>query len=1574
MNRAAWAGMALALVVLCPPVLALDAEEAAFLDIINQYRLANGVPPLALSPTLTQASELHSQDMADHDYFSHYSLDGRSPYDRMVQAGYNYATWMGENIAAGFVTAAQVFQGWKNSPGHDANMLRPNFVVIGIGRAYNASSHYGWYWTTDFGGYDDSGAPPAPIVTSPTHPSRDLWYANHSPVFEWEGVPDAEGYSFLIDHSPYTTPDSSIDSNTTSATYSNLQDGTWYFHVRAKTPTGWGQASHYRINVDCTPPEPPAIASSTHPDQDAQYPNDDPSFSWSPLPDTSGISGYSYLLDREALTTPDEVLDTYSTYKSYHDLQEGLWYFHVRCVDRAGNWGPASHFRIAVRFLPSADFEAAPRNGYEPLSVAFTDLSLSRTGITNWSWDFGDGCTSRENNPVHLYLREGVYSVSLEVWESDGDHDRISKTDYIRVATPAPDDFLVASVAKDWEPIIGSSLFGAFALEDSYVSPDQPAVNHGHEPLLLCDSQGSSIYLAMDLSAIPTGATILDAGLSLYFQSGIGLVDPHVRVSYIEDDSWTEAEICWDNAPLHPDMDCESKEFLAFPGMYARFNVSWAVRTALPRRRISLRISVCSGNGTLLFASGESDQIEARPLIVVRYTTGDLHRVSFSSVGPGGVVRNLGRVSIGGIICSLPSNASVIAGSYPLAYLPGWDFEMWQAEGALSVSNPFANATILTVWGPGVVVAKGNSTKATYAYDDGTCEFALGASRGQLLAVEFSPPITGRLAGIRLFFEDISDAGNNNALVRILRRDGNDLVPPIPIDPKNEGWLVIELDDPVDLAGDFLVALQHIEDGWPRIGVDTSSSAASLLRQGAGWQDYDSNLMIRCELDHLPSLKLAARLSLEFAPPTPRAGEVVTVSGRLEPETPQAYVTITLEPPGRTRINHTIHLTSLGEFSFDYVPPWAGLWHVRAFWEGDSNSSPANETIQIPVERGSVHITCIVEPDLSNYGEPIRVSGEVGPVAVPFAVEQRVSGGPWLSLAQPDCPSELAYELWFVPPEAGNYEFRASWPGNEDFLGFETPPARLQVLKANSSITCMLDATSTAYGSQVQIFGTISPGCSASVKIRYIQGAEWHDIGIAAADQDGSFRYTWTVDAVGSLFVASLWEGDHNHNGAMSELIYLSSSRARATLYCLVEPSVVAINESITIQGKIHPPHETAIEIGIESPKGSIDRAQAYPGPSGEFAVRFTPQKAGAWKVIAESHGSPCFEPSRYTAEFSVERTRVDLECCVSPSALAFGDRVQIAGSCSSAGGQILLQYAYAGGDWTDLDWVDCSPDRGYECSWLPPHAGHYRFRAVRMGDERFQGSESQTVEAYVSKGASSISLTFDGAPVVYGSCVTISGEIWPPLATQVVLERFDSGGWNQVTIVPSAPDGHYGYSMQVDFVGEASIRSSWRGNDDWLGASSEVLTIKSEQADISLSCHAQPPYVEPDQPVAIHGEVRPPMSIPIVVDAISSEGSEFRYHVISDPAGRYAINVTLSKAGAWHVVAACNGTEVYRGYVTPGTWILVVEDVAEALPACLLLLLGAFLAVRAFGMCPSQVPSLRILLFSPNAHSLSEL
>ncbi len=99
-----------------------------------------------------------------------------------------------------------------------------------------------------------------------------------------------------------------------------------------------------------------------------------------------------------------------------------------------------------VKVPPVADFYGVPTTGCSPLEVNFTDNSTSGPfPITSWLWDFGDGNTSPEQNPVHIYYNPDPvnatnFTVNLSVWNQDG-MGFISKVNYTTVCPALIADF-----------------------------------------------------------------------------------------------------------------------------------------------------------------------------------------------------------------------------------------------------------------------------------------------------------------------------------------------------------------------------------------------------------------------------------------------------------------------------------------------------------------------------------------------------------------------------------------------------------------------------------------------------------------------------------------------------------------------------------------------------------------------------------------------------------------------------------------------------------------------------------------------------------------------------------------------------------------------------------------------------------------------------------------------------------------------------------------------------------------------------------------------------------------------------
>jgi uncharacterized protein YkwD len=135
--------MLVALAAVVPAAIGAPSSQSVSLDLgvfqqLNVIRSQHGLAPLRLDDRLTEAADSHSEDMVANGYFSHDSSDGAAFSDRLAsfypQGSAHY--WaVGENIfwSSGPPSASRGVEAWMASPPHRANILNPNWRVIGIG-------------------------------------------------------------------------------------------------------------------------------------------------------------------------------------------------------------------------------------------------------------------------------------------------------------------------------------------------------------------------------------------------------------------------------------------------------------------------------------------------------------------------------------------------------------------------------------------------------------------------------------------------------------------------------------------------------------------------------------------------------------------------------------------------------------------------------------------------------------------------------------------------------------------------------------------------------------------------------------------------------------------------------------------------------------------------------------------------------------------------------------------------------------------------------------------------------------------------------------------------------------------------------------------------------------------------------------------------------------------------------------------------------------------------------------------------------------------------------------------------
>ena len=285
----------------------VDAQEAAFLTLINSYRAQNGLPALAMSTNLNRAATWLAVDLATKNYFSHTDSLGRSPSTRAQNC--DYPGGAGENIAAGTVrdTAQEAFDAWKASSGHNANMLNSSYRMIGISRHYGSGSQYGWYWVTNFGLVNDgtggtigagTTSSPTPTPTLPAtsgtaasiaSPASGSTLPGASANFSWNAAGGALEYFFYAGTSVGAnniTGKSAGTATNTSVTNLPTNGGTVYVRLWTRFAAGWQSRDYTYKAATTTAVAPPTVTTSakaalTSPAPGSTLPGTSATFAWS---------------------------------------------------------------------------------------------------------------------------------------------------------------------------------------------------------------------------------------------------------------------------------------------------------------------------------------------------------------------------------------------------------------------------------------------------------------------------------------------------------------------------------------------------------------------------------------------------------------------------------------------------------------------------------------------------------------------------------------------------------------------------------------------------------------------------------------------------------------------------------------------------------------------------------------------------------------------------------------------------------------------------------------------------------------------------------------------------------------------------------------------------------------------------------------------------------------------------------------------------------------------------------------------------------------------------------------------
>jgi PKD repeat protein/Zn-dependent protease len=129
--------------------------------------------------------------------------------------------------------------------------------------------------------------------------------------------------------------------------------------------------------------------------------------------------------------------DTNSTVQNpvHTYIKTGIYTVTLSATNEFGTGHTTKSGIINAGIVPDAEFIVEPREGDPPLTVRFRDFSSGSP--LAWLWDFGDGSTSTEKDPVHTYQKAGSYTTTLHVANAFGS-DALTRPDHVRVGIPSP--------------------------------------------------------------------------------------------------------------------------------------------------------------------------------------------------------------------------------------------------------------------------------------------------------------------------------------------------------------------------------------------------------------------------------------------------------------------------------------------------------------------------------------------------------------------------------------------------------------------------------------------------------------------------------------------------------------------------------------------------------------------------------------------------------------------------------------------------------------------------------------------------------------------------------------------------------------------------------------------------------------------------------------------------------------------------------------------------------------------------------------------------------------------------------
>jgi len=473
--------------------------------------------------------------------------------------------------------------------------------------------------------------------------------------------------------------------------------------------------------------------------------------------------------------------------------------------------------------------------------------------------------------------------------------------------------------------------------------------------------------------------------------------------------------------------------------------------------------------------------------------------------------------------------------------------------------------------------------------------------------------------------------------------------------------------------------------------------------------------------------KGSSTISCSLSSSTIFIGESVTISGSVSPAHPAVTVYIQYSiDGGNTWNNITSTITnSTGAYSYMWLPS-LGSYLIRSYWQGDEDHNGATSPKpSLSVRKMSSTISCALNPASITVGSSTTISGSISPshtalVTIRYSADGGVT---WVILTTITSLSDGSYSYGWTPPAVGTYKVKASWAGDEDHEGVESPTQTLTVAKASSTISCSVSPASIIIGSSVTVSGSISPGHGGvTVTLTYTRPDSSVVTRTVTSGAGGNYTDTYTPDRAGSWTVKASWPGDADHNGATSSVQSFSVTKIGSTISCALNPASITVGSSTTISGSISPAHTASVTIRYSTDGGAtwITLATTTSLSDGSYSYGWTPPAVGTYQVRASWPGDGDHQGAESPVQtLTVTKASSTISCSVSPEKVKKGETATVSGSISPVHAGVAVTLTYRRPDGSTFKRTLTTTSTGtFSDMYKPETAGSWSVTASWEGDQ----------------------------------------------------------------------------------------------------------------------------------------------------------------------------------------------------------------------------------------------------------------